>query len=166
MENLTTQPTVNPKISEERPMVGTMEEPKEGNKPILVALIAVAIVLVGTGAGYFLSQKISGGTGGKMAGTIPTEKDKVRKGEVYGVSNTKNFPDKAEGVIKVNDKSFTSEGSHILIRDKDPSHNAYLTSTVLDLNLFVDKKVEVWGQTFAAQKAGWLMDVGQIKVLE
>jgi hypothetical protein len=30
----------------------------------------------------------------------------------------------------------------------------------------VGKKVRVYGQTFAGQKAGWLMDVGYIEVLE
>jgi len=37
---------------------------------------------------------------------------------------------------------------------------------VIDLEKFVGRKVKVWGQTFAAQKAGWLMDVGKLKVLE
>jgi hypothetical protein len=30
----------------------------------------------------------------------------------------------------------------------------------------VGKKVQVWGETFKGQKAGWLMDVGRIKALE
>jgi len=34
------------------------------------------------------------------------------------------------------------------------------------LQSFVGKKVMVWGQTIAAQQAGWLMDVGKIKVTE
>ena len=31
---------------------------------------------------------------------------------------------------------------------------------------FSGKKVMVWGETISAQKAGWLMDVGKIKVLD
>jgi len=35
---------------------------------------------------------------------------------------------------------------------------------VIDLSGFVDKKVEIWGETLAAKKAGWLMDVAKVKV--
>jgi hypothetical protein len=34
------------------------------------------------------------------------------------------------------------------------------------LDSFVGKKVEVSGQTLAAEHAGWLMDVGRIKVIQ
>ena len=27
-------------------------------------------------------------------------------------------------------------------------------------------EVQIWGETFKGQKAGWLMDVGRIKVIE
>jgi hypothetical protein len=37
---------------------------------------------------------------------------------------------------------------------------------LVDLDRFVNHKVTVWGETFAAQKVGWLMDVGAVKVLE
>jgi hypothetical protein len=39
-----------------------------------------------------------------------------------------------------------------------------MTSSVVDLSLVLDKKVKVWGETQAAQKAGWLMDVGRVEV--
>jgi len=58
------------------------------------------------------------------------------------------------------------EGSHKLTREGGESQTLYLTSTVVDLEQFVGRKVQVWGETFAAQKAGWLMDVGRVKVLE
>ena len=57
------------------------------------------------------------------------------------------------------------EGTHKLIRPGGDSQTVYLTSSVLDLNQFVGKKVKVWGQTFSAKKAGWLMDVGRVEVL-
>jgi len=36
----------------------------------------------------------------------------------------------------------------------------------LDLSEFNGKCVQVWGETFAAQEAGWLMDVGRLKLLD
>jgi hypothetical protein len=42
----------------------------------------------------------------------------------------------------------------------------YLTSTVIDLQSFVGKKVKVWGETLSGLHAGWLMDVGKIKVVK
>jgi len=53
-----------------------------------------------------------------------------------------------------------------LIRPGGDSQNVYLTSTVIDLESFVGKKVEVWGETIGAREAGWLMDVGKVKVTE
>jgi hypothetical protein len=41
-----------------------------------------------------------------------------------------------------------------------------LTSTVIDLASFEGKKVKVWGQSLSGRKAGWLMDVGKVKVVE
>ncbi len=58
------------------------------------------------------------------------------------------------------------EGTHKLIREGGESQTAYLTSSIIDLDPLVGKKVQVWGETFKGQKAGWLMDVGRVKVLE
>jgi hypothetical protein len=56
------------------------------------------------------------------------------------------------------------EGQYHLVRPGGDSQNVYLTSSVVDLSLFVNKKVKVWGQTQTAQKAGWLMEVGRVQV--
>jgi len=53
-----------------------------------------------------------------------------------------------------------------LERTGGASQNVYLTSTVIDLQSFVGKNVQVWGDTLSGQKAGWLMDVGKIKTVE
>jgi hypothetical protein len=34
------------------------------------------------------------------------------------------------------------------------------------MSLFVGHKITVWGETFSAQKAGWLMDVGRVQIIE
>ena len=52
------------------------------------------------------------------------------------------------------------------MRPGGESQNVYLTSSVVDLDLFVDHKIRIWGETFSAQKAGWLMDVGRVEVIE
>ena len=56
--------------------------------------------------------------------------------------------------------------SHILNREGGLSQRASLTSSAVDLDLFVGKKVEVKGETNASTKTAWLLDVGSIKVIE
>jgi len=58
------------------------------------------------------------------------------------------------------------EGTHHLIRPGGDSQTIYLTSSVVDLSLFVGRKVKVKGETFTPQNAGWFMDVGVITALE
>jgi hypothetical protein len=92
-----------------------------------------------------------------------TDPADLKPGVFYGNSN-KDFTDSATGIIEAG--SINGEGTHILIRDGGDSQRASLTSSVLDLDLFVDKKVEVRGQTNSSNKANWLMDVGSIKILQ
>lgn len=117
----------------------------------------VFIILAGVATGFFLSQK-----------GIALPKGKVMKRgafkKVVGSKDTSIFKDQAVGIIEKG--GVDGEGTHKLIREGGPSQTAYLTSSVLDLDQFVGKKVRVWGETFAAQKAGWLMDVGRVEVLE
>lgn len=155
-------------MEEQEGLVRQMEDyQSKGGKPFIFLLGAMLIILLGSGTGYLLSSKFSSSEQRKTQSSWPSDKKEVKKGEIYGLDNLEVYRDKAVGVVKVNDKSFTDEGSHVLIRDENnPSQNAYLTSTVLDLNLFIERKVEVRGETFAAQKAGWLMDVGRVEVLE
>jgi len=81
-----------------------------------------------------------------------------------GILDKKIFKDKAEGVLK--EGGIDGEGNFHLERPGGPSQNVYLTSSTVDLSLYLGKKVRVFGQTFAGQKAGWLMDVGYVEVLE
>ena len=61
------------------------------------------------------------------------------------------FKDTAIGVIQ---KGGTDgEGTHQLIRTGGPSQTVTLISSVIDLDQYVGKKVKVYGQTLAAQKA-------------
>ena len=62
-------------------------------------------------------------------------------------------------------KIIEDEGQYHIERPGGVSQNVYLTSTTVDLSQFIGKKIRVWGETFSAQKAGWLMDVGLVEVI-
>lgn len=128
-----------------------------------VIIIFVAALIVGIGSGYLLSKTKSNGipllgsgsgTGGIAAG----------KGTVVGSNDLKTFKDSAEGVLQQG--GIDGEGQYHLVRPGGDSQNVYMTSSIVDLSTFVGKKVKVWGQTNTAQKAGWLMDIGRVEVLE
>lgn len=123
-----------------------------------VMLIGVGIVLAGILAGGVLSGKLAQ----KPAGAPGVVKS-VTNNEV-GSKDEKSFPDTAEGILK--EGGIKGEGTHHLERTGGESQNVYLTSTVIDLSSFKDKKVQIWGQTFAGRWTGWIMDVGKIKILE
>ena len=80
-----------------------------------------------------------------------------------GIKDKKTFKDNAEGILR--DGGIEGEGQFHLERPGGISQNVYLTSTTVDLSQLIGKKVRVWGETFSAQKAGWLMDVGLVEVL-
>ena len=126
---------------------------------MVAVVVYIVLVLLGVGTGYLLSRntKFTSGSTGETPGMIKTEKTE-------GIADIKTFKDSAEGTIEKG--GINGEGTHKLLRDGGPSQTAYLVSSVIDLDSYVGKKVKVWGETFAAQKAAWLMDVGKIEVLE
>lgn len=146
--------------SENQPLMNTFE-PKEGSFLTLKLLIVFLIVAVlGVGSGYFFSNKgnVSGINlkGGESSLNIS-------KGKIVGSNDTKTFKDIAEGVLKTG--GINGEGQFHLQRTGGESQNVYLTSSIVDLSQFEGKKVKVWGETYKAQHAGWLMDVGRLEVL-
>lgn len=141
---------------------GKREEKRSLKEILIPALVILLILGAGIISGYFLSSRQFG----KTAIPLGEVGEEIKKGMVIGVDNPQVFRDTAIGIIEINDGSFTDEGSHKLIREGGESQTAYLTSSVLDLDKLIGRKVKVWGETFAAQKAGWLMDVGKLEVLE
>lgn len=121
----------------------------------------VVIMFLGIGSGFILA-KIAPNLIQKSALPSPSEKGSITAGEVYGSNDTSTFTDTTEGVLK--EGGIEGEGQFHLVRPGGESQNVYLTSSLVDLSLFVDKKVKVWGQTQKAQTAGWLMDVGRVEV--
>ncbi len=121
-------------------------------------LISFCLVIVlGAGVGYAGSLLAGGASGKSTSGKSTTEE---KKG--VGVFDKKRFPDTATGTMKAG--GVDGEGSFHLERPGGESQNVYMTSSTVDLSQYVGKKVAVWGQTFEAQKAGWLMDVGYLEV--
>lgn len=151
----------------DQPPIIIPPEPKI-NYPVLIIIIASGLAI-----GFWLSRFAPRGSGSSLTSSngngqiIPAEnvrsKEDIKVGKLYGDLN-KNFSDKAIGVIEKG--SINGEGTHILNREGGVAQRASLTSSVLDLDLFVGRKVEVQGETNASNKTAWLMDVGIIKILE
>lgn len=130
-------------------------------KLLLIGGITI-LVLAGTVTGWFLSgnkSKLGSPLGGSNA--APGAKSGTLEA---GLADESTFKDSAEGLLE--EGGVSGEGTHHLVREGGISQTVYLTSTVIDLESFVGKKVTVWGQTITAKKAGWLMDVGKIRVTE
>ncbi|MFH2019196.1 MAG: hypothetical protein ABII80_01070 [bacterium] len=134
---------------------------------ILFLAVGLAII-IGTTSGFFFAKNrlVSSGSGmtNNSLTELPTDSSALKVGEVYGNPDEKTFRDSAEGIIQPG--GIAGEGSHHLVRGANESQWVYLTSSVADLDLFVGSKVTIWGETVQGKKAGWLMDVGRLKVLE
>jgi len=156
MEEITTTPV-------ETKMVQPLEPKKERQLPpsLKPLLIILGIVFAGTVTGYLLSSR-GGGVG--LSSPSQLAPGTELKGKEFGSKDSGAFPDSAVGILEKG--GIDGEGTHKLVREGGESQTAYLTSSLVDLDPLVGKKIEVWGETFKAQKAGWLMDVGRVKVLE
>ncbi len=129
------------------------------NVKLLLGAVGLLIVIVGVGLGWKLSGK-----GGGLLGSSQVAPGAKSGPSEAGLSDSAAFPDTATGELK--EGGIAGEGTHHLVRPGGDSQNVYLTSTVIDLASFTGKKVQVWGQTIKGRKAGWLMDVGKIKVVQ
>lgn len=116
--------------------------------------IGIAVV-IGTVLGFGITKIPKKST----AGITSTKAEKT-----VGIVDKKTFKDQAEGTLK--EGGIDGEGNFHLVRPGGESQNVYLTSTTVDLTPYIGKKIRVWGATFAAEKAGWLMDVGLVEILK
>lgn len=126
-----------------------------------IIVIFLAVILGGIISGYFLSQRTVISSSSKSSDTT---QNGIQKGTMYGSNDTATFKDVAEGVVQSG--GIEGEGQFHLVRPGGDSQNVYMTSSLVDLSQFIGHKVKVWGQTQAAKKAGWLMDVGRVEVEE
>lgn len=129
--------------------------------PIKIAGLVVVLFL-GLGSGYLLKNGNLGlrNTGPVVARNVPEAG--LREGDIIGVQDEKTFKDTVTGVLQKG--GLDGEGSHKLLRPGGASQTVYLTSSVIDLDAFDGAQVTVWGETFKGQKAGWLMDIGRVRV--
>lgn len=149
------EPTV-PSASKEKPSMSKLPL-------ILGALVILAGVATGYGAAKLNAK------GGSLGGTTTAPiaqvaEGEVKVGDVFGVQDEKTFKDSAEGYLQIG--GFEGEGSHRLLRAGGESQTVYLTSSITDLDKFDGMQVKVAGETFKGEKAGWLMDVGRVQILE
>ncbi|HNQ31657.1 MAG TPA: hypothetical protein PKG71_04090 [Candidatus Woesebacteria bacterium] len=147
----------------------TFQTPETVIKPIektpmvatkIAGIILVVTFVLGSATGFMVAQLTPTSTQG--TGGSASEVQRVDTETKAGIIDKKTFTDTATGVLR--EGGIDGEGSHHLERGaKDQT--AYLTSSTVDLSTYIGKKVQVWGQTNTAQKAGWLMDVGSVEVI-
>lgn len=125
----------------------------------VVGAVYVVLIILGIGTGYLLSKNSTLVGRGSRNGNTSGESGKIAES-----TQSKIFKDSAEGTLEKG--GINGEGTHKLIREGGESQTAYLVSSSVDLDVYVGKKVKVWGETFAAKKAAWLMDVGKVEVLK
>jgi hypothetical protein len=123
-------------------------------------IILVIAAVLGITTGYLLTR--TNGSISNVKNSISAST--VAKGTIEGSADTKIFKDTAEGTLKPG--GIDGEGAFHLVRPGGDSQNVYLTSSSVDLNKYLNRKIKVWGQTQKAQQAGWLMDVGKIEVVQ
>ena len=128
------------------------------NKKLLLIIGAIVIVALGAVGGIAVSKMKSKVAGAEVNNAVVNNTDEM------GSLDTNTFSDNATG--KLEKGGLGNDGTHKLIRDGGPSQTVYLISSIVDLDQFVGKTVEVWGQTIKAQKAPWLMDVGRVKIVQ
>jgi hypothetical protein len=127
-------------------------------KPTMIVVYGV-LVIFGIGTGLFLSKTLTP----KTAASQTSAGAMIKTDKVVGSADAKTFKDSAIGTVQKG--GLDGEGTHKLIREGGDSQTAYLVSSVVDLDTFVGKKVQVWGETMAAKKVSWLMDVGKVELL-
>jgi hypothetical protein len=142
------------------PLVHTLDGSKKPN--VMRYVVLLVIVLAGIGSGFILSKTL-GNPASKSSGTGTSQTSNSGEPNPQSATTNQVFSDSAEGDLQENTSKM--EGSFQLVRPGGVSQTVYLTSSVLDLSKYVGKKVKVWGQTYAAKSAGWLMDVGKIETL-
>ena len=152
-----------PNLSQTNNIIKTNSSPK--NTKLVVIIIAVFAITSGFWVSRFLPSKtaVSLDNLENTVGSSAVDADSLEVGVVYG-NIEKAFKDIATGTIEKG--NINGEGTHILNREGGVTQRASLISSTVDLDLFVGKKVEIKGETNASTKTSWLLDVGNIKILE
>lgn len=142
---------------------------RKSSSSMPIVILAVAIIaglLTGTGAQRLLASSPSSPLSPSSNTPISeVATGTVKNGDVFGKTDEKTFKDSAEGYLEKNNSAI-SEGTHRLVRAGGESQTVHMISSVTDLDKFDGMAVKVWGETFKGQKAGWLMDVGRVQIVD
>lgn len=153
-----------PNLNSETPVINSTSPPL--SKPTLI-IIAILALSMGFWGSRLIPRSNNSALQNKNSLIINpetlTSQSQVEVGKLYG-NLSKAFKDTATGTIEKG--SINGEGTHILNRPGGPSQRASLTSSVIDLDLFIGKNVEIKGETNSSTKTSWLLDVGTIKIIE
>jgi hypothetical protein len=142
------------------PVIHNLEEKKPMKNTVILLIV---LVLLGVGTGYAVAYFAPHSSSSSQTGSqTVTNNSQVKKGQIIGTDD-KSFTDTAQGTLKAG--GIDGEGAYHLKRPGGDSQNVYLTSSVLDLSQFEGREIKVWGKTYQGDKAGWLMDVGRVQVL-
>jgi len=150
---------VNPQGQMLRNITDTKNQRKKTLKTVVGSFV---VVLLGITSGFFLSLTSSGQSSVNTDSPKGVEVSDTEAGAI----DVSEFSDEESPIGILKEGGIEGEGTHHLERQGGSTKSVYLTSTVLDLQSFEDKKVQVWGETLSAIKAGWLMDVVKIKAVD
>ena len=130
----------------------------------LAKLLPLAIIVVIVAAGIFSGLVFSSRNKNAKIATSSIDEKNLSPEQKQSFQTVTR--DSAEGVVEKNDKfEQTAQGQWKLIREGGESQTAYLTSSFLDLDQYIGKKVKVYGETLGSDKVGWLMDVAKVEEL-
>jgi hypothetical protein len=172
----TTVPAVNNSPVDPQPTMNNNQGSASTVKPVHTAtsmrktsstgfiIVAIIAIVAGIGTGYGSSKLYAKSQGLDTNIQKVATEGSIQNGDVFGSADTSSFKDSAKGYLEAG--GLDNEGTHHLVREGGNSQTVYLTSSVTDLSTLEGMEVEVWGETFKGQKAGWLMDVGRIQVVE
>lgn len=161
-----TKPPVTNQPAVDDPLLASHNQPVMKQRKFNSVLITIVVaVLLGVGTGFILNQRIPSDSlpGGSETPVSQVATGEVKAGDTFGAADPASFVDTATGYLIIG--GIDGEGSHSLLREGGESQTVHLTSSVTDLDKFEGMEVKVWGETFRGQKAGWLMDVGRIEVI-
>src|SRR3989344_6556268 len=136
------------KINTEEELVRQLDSNSKKTPWVALIIITLVVGVLGAGSGFLIARGTQNQTATKTGINKGSE---ITKGTALGSNDTKTFKDTAGGVLKMG--GIDGEGQYHLERPGGESQNVYLTSSAVDLSLLIDRKVKVWGETFAAEKA-------------
>lgn len=158
------QPAANSLSSDstQQNMKGSMNSSRN-----LVIVLGILVILGGAATGVGIGKLRAAQSGSNVYQGKPIQAvagTNIKNGDIFGSAKESDFKDSADGYMEAG--GIAGEGSDKLLRPGGASQTVYLTSSVTDLSKFEGMKVKVWGETYQAQKAGWLMDVGRVEVID